>query len=116
MKGEAHRKHLVGLVEHEHLHGVRLEEAALDHVLDTAGRADNHLRALLESLHVIANTGSTNAGVALDVHEVTDGDNDLLDLLRQLAGRGQDQGLALLDALVDLLENGDGEGSRLAST
>ena len=114
--GETARQHLVGLVEDEHLHVVGLEDAALDHVLDTAGRADNDLGTVLEGLHVVANAGTANAGVALDVHEVTDGDDDLLDLLGQLAGGGEDERLARLDALVDLLEGGDGEGSGLAGT
>lgn len=112
----AYRKHLVGLIEDEHLHGVGAEEAALDHIVDTTRGSDHDLGAVLEGLHVIANTGSTNAGVALDVHEVADGDNDLLDLLGQLAGGSKDQGLALLHTGVDLLENGNGESSRLAST
>jgi hypothetical protein len=53
--------------------------------------------------------------VALDVHEVADGDNDLLNLLRQLTGGGQDEGLALLDVRVDLLQDRDGERGGLAS-
>jgi hypothetical protein len=54
--------------------------------------------------------------MALNVHEVTDGDNDLLDLLSKLTSRGQDEGLALLDRGVNLLKDGNGESSRLAST
>jgi hypothetical protein len=111
-----YRKHLIGLVKDEHLHAVGLEEAALNHVLDTTGGTDNDLRAVLEGLHVITNAGATNAGVALNVHEVADGDNDLLDLLSKLTGGSKDQGLAGLDRRVDLLEDGDGERSRLAST
>ena len=52
----------------------------------------------------------------VDVHEVTDGDDDLLNLLRKLAGGGEDESLALLDLGVDVLENRDGEGSGLAGT
>jgi hypothetical protein len=54
--------------------------------------------------------------VALNVHEVTDGDNDLLDLLGQLTGWGKDEGLALLDVGVKLLEDGDGESGGLSGT
>jgi hypothetical protein len=111
-----HRKHLVGLVQNEHLHGVSLQETTLDHVVNPAGRANNDLGTLLEGLHVVADAGATNAGVALDVHEVADGDNDLLNLLRQLTGGGQDEGLALLDVRVDLLQDRDGERGGLAST
>lgn len=114
--GETAGQHFVGLVKDEHLHGVGLEEAALDHVVDTAGGTDDDLGAVLEGLHVVTDAGTTNAGVALDVHEVTDGDDDLLDLLGKLTGGSQDQSLALLDSGVDLLENGNGESSRLAST
>jgi hypothetical protein len=114
--GETARQHLIGLVEDEHLHGVGLEDATLDHVVDTAGGSDNDLGAVLEGLHVVANAGTTDTGVALDVHEVTDGDNDLLDLLGKLAGGGEDEGLAGLDVGVKLLEDRDGESSGLAST
>jgi hypothetical protein len=114
--GETARQHLVGLVEDEHLHVVGLENTTLDHVLDTAGRADDDLGAVLEGLHVVTDAGAANAGMAGNVHEVTDGDDDLLDLLGQLAGGGEDERLAGLDVGVDLLEGGDGEGSGLAGT
>jgi hypothetical protein len=84
--------------------------------VDTAGGTNNDLGAVLESLHVITDAGATNAGVALDVHEVANGNDDLLDLLGQLTGGSEDEGLALLDVGVDLLEDRDGEGSSLAST
>lgn len=84
--------------------------------MDTAGGTNDNLGAVLEGLHVLTDAGATNAGVALDVHEVTDGDNDLLDLNSELTGGGEDQSLALLHSGVDLLENGDGESGSLAST
>lgn len=84
--------------------------------MDTAGGTDDDLGAVLEGLHVITDAGATNAGVALNVHEVTDGDDDLLDLLGQLAGGGEDEGLARLEVGVDLLKNRDGEGGGLSGT
>jgi hypothetical protein len=114
--GETARQHLVGLVENEHLHVVGLQDTALDHVLDTAGSTDNDLGTVLEGLHVVTDAGAANAGVALDVHEVTDGDNDLLDLLSELTGGGEDKRLAGLNAVVDLLESRDGEGRGLSGT
>tara|TARA_R110002003_G_scaffold126_15_gene11549 strand:+ start:875 stop:1165 length:291 start_codon:yes stop_codon:yes gene_type:complete len=95
---------------------VGLQDTALDHVLDTAGRADDDLGTVLERLHVVTDAGTANACVAGDVHEVTDGDNDLLDLLGQLAGGGEDEGLAGLDVGVDFLEGRDGEGGSLSGT
>jgi hypothetical protein len=54
--------------------------------------------------------------VALNVHEVSDSNNDLLDLLSQLTGGGEDEGLALLDIGVELLEDGDRESGSLSGT
>lgn len=113
---DTYRQHLVGLVQDEHLHAVRLEETALDHVVDTARGTDDDLRAVLESLHIVTDAGAANAGVALDVHEVTDGNDDLLDLLSKLTGGGENQSLARLDVGVDLLQDGDREGGGLAGT
>ena len=110
-----YRKHLVGLVENEHLHVVGLQDATLDHVLNTTWSTNDDLWAILKSLHILADIGTTDAGVTVNVHEIADGDNDLLDLLSQLASWGKDQSLASLEVLVDLLQAGDGEGSGLAS-
>lgn len=95
---------------------VSLEDTALDHVVDTTGGADNDLRTILKGLHVITDVGATNTGVALNAHEVTNGDNDLLDLLSQLAGGGQDEGLAGLQVGVDLLQSRDGESGSLSGS
>ena len=84
--------------------------------MNTAGGTDNDLGAVLEGLHVVTDAGATNAGVALDLHEVADGNNDLLDLLGKLTGGSEDKGLASLDGGVDLLEDRDGEGGGLAGT
>lgn len=54
--------------------------------------------------------------MAFNVHEITDGNNDLLDLLSQLTGGSKDQGLALLNVWVKLLENRDGESGGLSGT
>jgi hypothetical protein len=88
----------------------------LDHIVNTAWGTNDNLGTFLKSLHIITNAGSTNAGVALDVHEVTNGNNDLLNLLSQLTGWGKDQCLTLLDVWVELLEDGDGECGSLSGT
>lgn len=84
--------------------------------MDTAGGTDNDLGTVTEGLHVLTDVGTTNTGVALNAHEVTNGDNDLLDLLSKLTGGSEDQSLASLQVGVDLLESGDGEGGSLSST
>lgn len=95
---------------------VGLEDAALDHVVDTARSTDDDLRAVLESLHVLTDVGTTNTGVTLDAHEVTDGDDDLLDLLGQLASGSEDESLAGLEVGIDLLESRDRESGSLSGT
>lgn len=111
-----YRQHLISLVEDEELHVVGAEDTTLDHVLDTAGGTDNDLGTLTESGHVLTDIGTTDTGVALKGHEVTNGDNDLLDLLGQLTGGSEDQGLASLQVGVDLLESRDGESGSLSGT
>jgi hypothetical protein len=88
----------------------------LDHVLNTTWGTDNDLRTLLKSLHIIADAGTTDASMALNIHKVANGNDDLLNLLGQLTGGGEDQGLALLDVWVELLQNRDGESGSLSST
>lgn len=114
--GETTGQHLVSLVQNEHLDVVGLEHATLDHVLDATRGSNNDLRAVLQSFHVLTNIGAANAGVALNVHEVANGNNDFLNLLGKLTSGSQDQSLASLEVLVNLLEGGDREGSGLAGT
>lgn len=109
-------QHLISLVEDKELHVVGAEDTALDHVVDTAGGTDNDLGTLTESGHVLTDVGTTDTGVALQGHEVTDGNNDLLDLLSQLTGGSKDQSLASLQVGVDLLEGRDGESGGLSGT
>lgn len=86
---KTNREHFIGLVEDEHLHAVSLEKASLNHILDTAGCADDNLGTVLQGLHIVTNTGATDAGMALDAHKVTNGNHYLLDLLGKFAGGGQ---------------------------
>jgi len=98
-----YRKHLISLVENEHPHVVGLEDTALNHVLDTTRSADNNLRSILKSLHILTNVCSTNASMAFDVHKVTDGNDDLLNLLCEFASRGENESLTGLEIGVELL-------------
>ena len=49
--------------------------------------------ALLQLPHILPDTGSSDTSVALGSHVVSEGHDDLLDLLGQLPGGGQDQSL-----------------------
>ena len=57
---------------------------------------------VVQLAHVLADRGSTNAGVALGAHVVAESHDHLLDLLGQLTSRGQNQGLAVPQLGVDL--------------
>jgi len=114
--GETTGQHLISLVEDEKLHVVGAQDTALDHVLDTAGGTDNDVGAVTEGVHVLTDVGTTDTGVAVEGHEVTNGNNDLLDLLSQLTGGSKDQSLASLQVGVNLLQGGDGESGSLSGT
>lgn len=102
-----YRKHLIGFIKDKHLHAVSLEDATLNHVVDTTWSTDDDLRSILESLHVLTDIGTTNASMTLNVHEVTDGDNNLLDLLCKFSSWGKDQSLASLKLRINLLKARD---------
>lgn len=81
--------------------------------VDASRGSDDDLDTLAEDADVIAHEGATDTRVRRDVEEVAESAGDLLDLLGQLAGRGEDQSLALVLLQVDRLEDGDREGSGL---
>ena len=93
-------EHLVGLVKNKHLDVVGAEGLALQHVEDTPRGADNDVNAGLEDALVLADAGPADAGVDLDAEVVAEGPHDLLDLLGELSGRGEDEGLALEEGVV----------------
>ena len=57
---------------------------------------------VVQLAHVLADRGAANAGVALGAHVVAESHHHLLDLLGQLTGGGQNQGLAVPQLGVDL--------------
>merc|ERR1712087_881019 len=113
---EPSAQHLVSLVQDKLLDVIRAQNLSADHVEDSAGGAHHDVLAMVQLPHVLLDGGPTNTGVALSPHVVSQGHYHLLDLLGQLPGRRQDQGLRLPQAGVDLLQDGDGEGGGLAST
>lgn len=82
---EAAVQQLVGFVEDEHLDVARAQVASADHVCDSAWRAGHHVLAVIEFANVFADVGAADARVALDVHVVTEGHDDALDLCCQFA-------------------------------
>jgi hypothetical protein len=54
--------------------------------------------------------------MALNIHEITNSNDDLLDLLSKLTSGGEDQSLTLFKIRVDLLKDGDRESGCLAGS
>ena len=69
---------------------------------------DNVLSSI-ELSGILPNRGAADAGMALSAHIIAKSHHDLLDLLRQLPSRSQDQSLALGQSIIDLLQDRDGK-------
>ena len=113
--GEAHAQHLVGLVEDEVPHGVQEQGAAVHEVHDAARRPHHDLGAVLERAQLRA-----VGGAPVDGHDVQaprpggEGLDGLCPLHGQLARGGQDEGLDPGVVRVDVRQEREGEGRRLA--
>jgi hypothetical protein len=94
--------------------GLGSQIATLDHVVNSTGSSNDHLRAFLECFHVLPHTCSSNASMAVNTHEVTNGNDDFLDLLGKLSGGCEDECLASSQVWIELLEDRDGESSSLS--
>ena len=84
--------------------------------MDTTWGTDNNLGTFLKSLHIITNIRSANASMALHVHEISNSNDDLLDLLCKFASGGENERLTGLQVGIELLEHRNGEGGGLAGT
>mmetsp|Transcript_8675 Transcript_8675/g.18131 ORF Transcript_8675/g.18131 Transcript_8675/m.18131 type:complete len:253 (+) Transcript_8675:834-1592(+) len=85
---EAPREHLVGLVQDHCLQTRHVEGISLDQVVDTAGRPRNDLDpAPFQFLQVVSQRLSSNAGVAIRVHEIPEGLHHPLALLGEFPCR-----------------------------
>jgi len=74
------------------------------------------VNSALELGDIVSDEGSTDTGVAFDLKIVSNGEDDSLNLLSELTSGGQNEGLALLQTEVELLEDTDGESGSLSSS
>lgn len=111
---EAAAEHFVGLVQDEHLDVRGAKGLAIDHVKDAPGSADNNVHTGLEAGNVFTNACSTDTCVAADIQFLAKRQDDALDLLGKLTRRGQHQGLAFLQFIVDLLQDSNCKGCSLS--
>ena len=89
---ESSVQHLVSLVQNEQLDISRSQVASSNHVECTTRCTDDYMLTKVKFADILANVGATNADVSLDVHVVTQSENDFLDLLRQFTSRTENQG------------------------
>lgn len=68
-------------------------------------KKENKERLTLQHARVLADRGPADARVAFHLEVVSKSAHDLFDLLRELARRGQDEGLALEEGVVEVLED-----------
>ena len=113
---EAHRQHLVGLVQHHHAAVGEHHLAALQQVEHAAGRAHDDLRAAREPVDLLADRRA-----AVDGHHVHallvggERPGGVSHLQRQLARRAQHDRLQVARCGVDALQDGQHEGRGLAA-
>ena len=89
--GEAHVEHLVGLVEHDGLHGVEGEAAASQVVHGPAGGGDHHVDPAPERPELLADRLAAVDRKDVGIHATTISVDGLRDLHRQLARGDQDE-------------------------
>ena len=113
--GESHSEHFVGLVEHEIAHCVQTKGAAVHEVHNAPRGADHHLRPAFERPELGEIGGPAVHGGDVDPARFRRKRLDCLrSLHRQLARRGENEGLDLALVGVDMGEEGKGEGRRFA--
>ena len=84
-----------------------------DHVEHSSGCSRDDVLTVVELLDVLSDRRSSDARVALDVHVVTQREDDALDLGGELSGRREHERLGVADGGVDRLEDRDRERRRL---
>ena len=115
--GESHVEHLVGLIEHHVVHSIQLGHLALHQVNQSAGCGHNDVNALLQRTDL-----RHDIGAAIYRHHMYS--LDIFGKILQVVGNLQAEfsrwtkhnGLRLMRAHVDALQERNAEGGRLAST
>mmetsp|Transcript_19238 Transcript_19238/g.27739 ORF Transcript_19238/g.27739 Transcript_19238/m.27739 type:complete len:290 (+) Transcript_19238:189-1058(+) len=113
---ETSRKHLIGLIQEELTNVIQTKGATVDHIVDTTGCSHDNVDTCLKGTDIITDSGTTDTGVDSDVHVVSEGNDDLLNLLCQLTGWGKDEGLTFTEFWVQGGKSSDGESGCFTST
>ena len=112
---KAHIQHLIGLIQHHLRHMVEVNAVVLVVIHKAARSRHDDLAALGEALGLLFHIcAAVDADHLHFRHEIGQPGQLLGDLLRQLTGRGQNDGLRGLEGGVDVLRHRDAEGAGLA--
>lgn len=106
----------VGFIEDEHLDVLGSKSSSSNHIEYSTGSTGNDVLPIFELLDILSDTGTTDTGVALNVHIISQRENDVLNLNGQFTSGREDQGLTFSDRRIDRLENRDTEGGGLTGT
>ena len=110
---EAQREQLVGLVEDQGPDGVEVEATGAEVVEHAARSAHDHVGAGFDAFDLLGVADAAVDGDAADPLVLAQRFELAAHLVRQLAGRGHHQGLALIEVGVELGDEGDAEGAGL---
>jgi len=113
---ETTRKHLISLIEHEESQVVSLHKTSLHHIMNTSGGTDDNVDTTLKDADVIFNQSTTNTSVDLDLHELTDGVNNISNLHSELTSRGENDTLNVSVSSINDLQCGDSESTSFTGT
>ena len=112
-RAEAHVEHPVGLVEHERLHVVEREGAALEEVLEPAGRGDEDVRALRVARLLLEADAAVDGGDG-EVARPRDRAQRVDDLAGELTRGGEHERRRAAGVGGDPVDDRHAEGERLA--
>jgi hypothetical protein len=88
----------------------------LNHIQYASWCSDDDVNTFLKDPDVLTDNSPSNTSMTLDVQEISEGNDNLLDLLCKFACRCKDQSLTLFGVVVNLLKDTDGKGGSFAST
>ena len=70
--------------------------------------------AIFQGLPILPGIGASDAAPGVDFDELTEAEDDLVDLLSEFSGGGEDDGLAFRRLGVDEMEQANGKGGSFA--
>lgn len=114
---ESSAEHFVSLVENDDFKEIGFEGFLFDQIFYSSWGSDNDLdSSFFKDFSVFSGVGSSDAASGVDFKELTEAEDNFVDLLSKLSGGGQDDSLTVGGLWIDGLENTDGESSGFACT